>query len=911
MFPDGAFAIICVNMPYAILMVIVLAVVIFVFGAVRSENKKYHEEEYLNNLAGIRNFLTEIKSFEDYITWRQRDDILEKYKPLYNFFGEKSDYYSKEHDVKHFNTTYENFKEWVDDYNCHYVNATIEANGDFFDDIEEKSLDRQQREAVVTDEYSNLVVASAGSGKTLTILGKVLFLTRVKKVRPERILLLSYTRKTVEDLNGRLRTVSSAARAITFHKLGLDIISDFEGERPTVADEELLSDTIRNYLKNDIFAHPEQVNALVQFVACYSNIPEDYDSFQSAGERFDFYNGSVDYETLRSKVHNAGGIKQTLAGERVRSVEELMIANFLYLHGINYEYEKKYPYSDFDYYPDFYLTDYDIWLEHFGVDENGDAKWLNLYDSQKYTQTMNSKREVHRANGTILLETYSYYNKQHRLLDELKTMLASNGVVLKRVNVDEIYDAVSQDKYFGYQLKDLIASFVNLCKSRDLSREKIKELFFSGYKDAFMAKRSELFFEFAFPIMQKYQQVLDDNKSVDFHDMINYAASIVRKYGCRKYDYVIVDEYQDISYSRFNLMKAVRDYSGARILCVGDDWQSIYRFAGSDISLFSEFGKFVGEYKQLLIERTFRNSQELVDIASNFIQKNPMQIKKHPKSNKHLDEPISFVWYNSGEYREIYELFIRKVKELTTKYGYDSSIMVLGRHSFDIDAFLYMDKEKIRRRDGIKFDNETGELAVADLDGFKNLFFSTVHKAKGLQADNVIVLHMENSQYGFPNKLVDDPMLAPLLSEQENYRYAEERRLFYVAITRTKGEVILMSPSTNESEFFMELLRDNNYILSVDGNNDERVNCPWCETGKLVVRKNGTTGEQFLGCSHYPQCNQSYKDIDILKYPMRCNRCGSGFLVKREGRYGEFLGCTNWRPHNQGCNNIVKLEKHC
>ena len=893
-------------MPYVIVLAFVIAILLFIAGAV-SNKRKYQDEEYLKNLVIIRKFLDEIESFDDYVTWKQRDAILKKYKTQHVFFDGKTNYYSKEHDVDKFNSIYEDFKEYIDNYNDSYVDQTIEQNGDFFDNIEGNSLDRQQREAVVTDEYSNLVVAGAGSGKTLTILGKVLFLTEIKKVRPERILLMSYTRKTVEDLNDRLKAIPSSARATTFHKLGLDIISDYEGGRPNIAGEELLGNVVKKYLQNEISDHPDQVQALVQFIACYSNIPEDYNNFQSAGERFDFYRGSVDYETLRSKVKNAGGAKQTLAGERVRSVEELMIANYLYLNGVNYEYEKLYPYSSFTYHPDFYLPDYNIWLEHFGVDENGEAKWLNPYDSQKYAQEMKSKREVHRRNGTTLLETYSYYNKQHRLLDELESMLKNSNVKFNRVDVDEVYNAISQDKYFGYQLRDLIVSFVNLCKSRDLSEDKIKKIFLSGHKDDFMAERARLFFEFAFPIMQRYKKALDEDKSIDFHDMINHAADIVREHGCQKYDYIIVDEYQDISYSRFNLMNAIREQSDAKILCVGDDWQSIYRFAGSDISLFSDFGKFVGEYEQLLIERTFRNSQELVNMASEFIQKNPMQIKKQPKSDKHLNDPISFIQYGSGDYKNIYKIFIQQIEGLIEKYGEDSSIMVLGRHSFDIDALMYIDNEKTRHRGGIRLDKETGKLTIDDLH-YNNLYFSTVHRAKGLQADNVIILHMENSQYGFPNKLTDDPMLAPLLSEQEDYRYAEERRLFYVAITRTKGEVILLSPSTNESEFFTELLQDNNYVLSADDNSSKQVNCPWCETGKLMIRRNGATGEQFLGCSHYPQCNQSYKDINILKYPIKCHRCGSGFLVKRSGKYGDFLGCTNWRPHNEGCSNTVKLK---
>lgn len=891
-----------------LIVAIVLIIIILVIWAQHNLyiGKRYQDKNYLEKLENAKRFLNEIGNFDDYITWKQRDNILKKYQSTHDFFEDKTHYYSREQTVEIFDETFENFKDYVNDYNNKYVNEMIEKNASFFE-VEGHKLDRQQCEAVVTDEYSNLVVAGAGSGKTLTILGKVLFLTKIKHIEPDRILLMSYTRKTVDNLNDRLKKVSSSALATTFHKLGLDIITNYEGKRPNVAEESILRKTVKKYLRDEISIHPKQVQALVEFIACYSNIPEDYDDFKSAGERFDYYKGSVDYETLKSKVHNSGGDKATLAGERVRSVEELMIANFLYLNGIKYEYEKLYPYSDFVYHPDFYLTDYDIWLEHFGVDENGDAKWLNNFDSKKYKKEMASKRKVHEAQGTTLLETYSYYNKQHRLLEELESMLKSNEVKLKRVGIDEVYNAISQDKYFGSQIEDLIISFVNLCKSRDLSEDEIKNLFYNEREDAFVTRRSELFFTFAFPILRRYQNTLDKDNSIDFHDMINHAAAIVRKNGCKGYDYIIIDEYQDISYSRFNLMKAIREHSDAKILCVGDDWQSIYRFAGSDISLFSRFGEFVGEFKQLLIENTHRNSQELVSMASNFIQKNPMQIRKEPKSNESYSDPISFVEYDAADPDAPFIVFVNTVKNLIERFGRDKTIMVLGRHSFDLRPILFEGFERERTRKGIFWNDETGMIKIAGLD-YNNLSFSTVHKAKGLEADNVIILHMENSQYGFPNKLTDDPMLTPLLSEKEDFRFAEERRLFYVAITRTKNETILLAPNVNESEFFTELINDNGYVISADNDASKQINCPWCETGRLVIRRNGATGEQFLGCSHYPQCNQSYKDIDILKHPMRCQKCGSGFLVKRNGRYGDFLGCTNWKPNHEGCDNTINLS---
>lgn len=297
------------------IVIIIFTVIIVIVGLVSSSHshKKYQDEKYLDKLEKARLFLHEIDSFDDYVTWKQRDVILEKHKSTHSFFENKTKFYSKEPDVQRFNRIYEDFKTFIDNYNDEYVDRTIKENDAFFDDIEGKALDHQQREAVVTDEYSNLVVAGAGSGKTLTILGKVLFLTKIKHVKPERILLMSYTRKTVEDLNDRLKKISSNAKATTFHKLGLDIIVAHDGKRPEVANEGLLNKVVRRYLRDGISSHTDQVRALVEFIACYSNIPEDYNEFDSAGERFDYYKGSVDYDTLKSKVNNAKGVKATLA----------------------------------------------------------------------------------------------------------------------------------------------------------------------------------------------------------------------------------------------------------------------------------------------------------------------------------------------------------------------------------------------------------------------------------------------------------------------------------------------------------------------------------------------------------------------------------------------------------------------
>lgn len=669
-----------------------------------------------------------------------------------------------------------------------------------------------------------------------------------------------------------------------------------------MTNENTLGNVIKEYLGKEIFNDEEALEAYIVYVACYMNIPEEHESYDSLGEKLDTEKG-VDFQTLKAKCEPelnrvAMAALDTIQGEKVKSVEELIIANFLYLNGIEYEYEKVYPYGNSMYRPDFYLKEHDIYLEHFGVDENNRAKWLNSFNEQKYVEEMELKREAHKTHGTKLLETYSYYNRDHILLDKLREMLLKENVIFKPRDAKNIYAKVTDnDKNFGKEITNLITTFVNLAKSRQLDYNAVTDLFADRKKarNDFMLERQEIFLKFALPVLKMYDSTLKEKSEIDFNDMINQATDIIKE---RKPEYafqhIIIDEYQDISYSRFNLIKQIRELSGARLICVGDDWQSIYRFAGSDISLFSNFEKYVGKYEQLFIEQTYRNSQSLIDITSKYIQKNNRQISKNPKSKKEpLENPIKFVYYSQDNAEDV---FIKELQAIIDKNG-NKPILVLGRHSFDINDFI-----KMKPNSKIKYYERNDKLEV---EGFEDieLKYITVHKSKGLESDNVIVLNLKNHLLGFPNKMTDDPMLSLLLSDDEEYRFAEERRLFYVALTRTKNEVVLLIP-TDVSLFAEELITDNDFLFTSDNEKLTKTNCPYCQTGHLVIRQNATRHNHFLGCSHYPSCNQTFNSIEILENTVLCTSCESGFMTKRSGQYGSFLGCTNYPK----CKSTIKLQ---
>ena len=520
------------------LTITIIAVALFVaFIVYRQslEKKKYQDTTYLSNLQQISSFFDTIQALNDYTTWVQRDQIKSKYSAVGKYFKNKTDFYKKEEAVKKFNEIFSDFDNYIVQYNQNYVREQKEKLNQYFDDVEGKKLDDQQRTALITDEYSNLIIAGAGSGKTLTILGKVKYLIEQKNVKPKNILLLSFTKKTVDELNERLKNIGLDARATTFHKLGYDTIKQNLENVPALTNENTLSNVVKEYLEKEIFNNAEALEAYIVYVACYMNIPEEHEDFGSLGEKLDTEKG-VDFQTLKSKCDPeelnkvAKAQLDTIQGEKVKSVEELTIANFLYLNGIEYEYEKAYPFGNTVYRPDFYLKDYDIYLEHFGVDENNRAKWLTEFNEQKYVEEMELKREAHKTHNTKLLETYSYYNRDHILLDKLREMLGKENVIFKPRDTKDIYSKVTDnDKNFGKEITNLIITFVNLSKSRKLTYQEITDLFSDREKaeNSYMLERQEIFLKFALPILKKYDNTLREKSEIDFNDMINQATDIV------------------------------------------------------------------------------------------------------------------------------------------------------------------------------------------------------------------------------------------------------------------------------------------------------------------------------------------------------------------------------------------------
>lgn len=894
----------------------------------------------------------------------------------------KEDYaeYISSEDEKFFEKFYnkpETFETDTKQANERYINQELKDNSDLFDDLDGKSLDSQQREAIVVDEDAVKVIAGAGSGKTFTIQGKVKYLTEKRDVDPSEILAISFSNASVDDLKER---IAEPIDIKTFHKVGKDILTQYnQYSRP---DTSALKRIIKRYLTKKALKNEDISKKLIEFFSFYINVPPSDDDIKYEGDLLDWQEG-VDFSTLKRRFKNKQ--RETLNNEIVRSYEELYIANFLFIYGIKYTYEKiySYPNKNFerefnkfkeflfsfneeipdelknditkdllnltdifeeyeikDYLPDFYLDDYNIYIEHFGLNRNCENHLIGGKSSEEYVKEMEWKRKVHKKYGTTLIETFSYYQSENRLLTRLAEKLQAQGVEFNEIDYREVYRILLENKTIK-EWEDfivLLKTFIELFKGNNYDETKFKEFYdyVGGLKDSFSKDRTIAFLKIVEEIYNDYEAYLLKIKKIDFNDMINKASDCIVKNGLDlPYKYIIVDEYQDTSFTRYNLLRNICDNIGAKIMVVGDDWQSIYSFSGCDVNIFTKFDNFFDVCETRYIEKTYRNSQQLIDASSNFVMKNPDQTRKELKSSKSLKYPIKLVNFDN-DFDEIlkFELIIKNIINQSTFKN--KKILILGRNNKDIFNLLKNfnveneygkrkfeilgDEDKLRRNKFVKIVyRESPDV---------NIEYRTVHQSKGLECDNVILINLKNWKAGFPNKMVDDPVLNFVKRNGDSFSYAEERRLFYVALTRTKNNVYLLSPYFKSSVFVQELKTDANVeLLELENNrletlkniekNGERyviptkLKCPVCKTGVVLLESFWNKGKlnRVLKCSHnmappFNRCNweggyygSELEDLDDIEYCPICD----GILIKRY-RHSDghpFLGCTNFRK--TGC----------
>lgn len=779
------------------------------------------------------------------------------------------------------------FKRKLNEHNTNYINKNIDDK--LFDDITGKSLDVEQRRAILKDDIASLVIAGAGSGKTLTICGKVSYLLNRKGVDPNDILLLSYSRKSADDLEKKIKVIDKNIKVGTFHKVGLDILKEYYDKNFVI--EEQFDAIIEQYFREELKKDRLTLNNLVTFKSLYSYGYEDK-HYNDTGELYTDLKRQ-DLVTLKDRIEH-----ETLKKEKVKSIQELQIANFYFLNGVRYKYETPYKIDlstkeHRQYCPDFYLQDYGIYHEHYGVNENMQATQYSEEENARYVENMLWKRKVHEKYQTKYIETYSYQFKNGTILDELKKKLEDNGVQLKPLDDREI-DEVINSIYEGMDFKsfiNLVKSFLSLYKSKYHDESYFEKLKQSSFKNIYQKMRARLFLDICKQIYFYYIKTLRKNDKIDFDDMILKSIGLLDEIKGFKYKYIIVDEFQDISFSRMQFLKALIEHGHARLFAVGDDWQAIYRFSGCDISIFTQFENYFGKASISSITTTHRNSQQLQDVVGPFIRKNKDQINKVIKSNISLDKPIKIV-FSEEDKASTFEDALKDISEIDPY----AKILVLGRNNNDV-TFLDSDLNKVFAKNNVVQIYSTNYP-------FMDIRFSTVHASKGLEEDFVILINAEDKLLGFPNLLEDDPLLDLVLAKKDAIQYAEERRLFYVALTRTRSYCYVLTTKTSTSPFLKEIM-ESPHVSRMDfvlGKNikesslyetkktSNHYKCPKCKSGNLVKRV-GVNGV-FFGCSNYPYCQYTIEDEKVIRANERCPNCGD-FLIKKNGKHFTYYTCHN------------------
>ncbi len=804
-------------------------------------------------------------------------------------------------------------EELVAAANDDFVLSELVEYGSFFDSIESQPLTNSQRRSCVVDEDCNLVLAGAGTGKTSTMIGRAGYLVASDRAKPHELLMLAYAQKAAKEMqerqDSRLKSlqVKGSPTVKTFHALGLEIIGAVEGRRPDIhlmaIDNQVFAKFIDEQLKK-CCDDPDYRELIIRYCGSEKFTYRNPFDFSSISE----YNEYVRINELR-----------TLKNEVVKSFEEIVIANFLNANSVAYIYEQSYKVDtagpDYrQYKPDFYLPEYDVYIEHFALDKSG--KPPSHFDQQKYLSGIDWKRDLHKLHETKLIETYSFQKREGLLESRLAEALKANDVEMIPRSSQELLDellASSQVNEFAILLSD----FLTLFKESDYS---LSELNKKAKSDIDSSRLCLLLSLFA-PILDAYQTELSDSGQIDFADMIRKASDYVEAGAFQSpYIQILVDEFQDINKSRARLLKALcqqRIESG--LFAVGDDWQSIYRFTGSDITYTREFSSYFGATATTSLEQTFRFNNMIGKVSSEFVLKNPAQITKSIESKVYVDQPalsmIRAVRDEDGLRIALDAIVNRRCNNSTE----GSNVLVLGRYNFTIKEWL----QSVAKR---QLKSQFPSLSIE---------FMTVHSAKGKEADFVVILGLGQGKNGFPSEKPTDPILKWLLPIQEPYPQAEERRLFYVALTRARHRVYLIYNPTEASSFVQELLDiDSGYPICKDEIAEglmcvdiPHVVCPDCGRGALLP-KSGPYGV-FVGCSCFPYCKHMEKPCPqcggLMKSNGRfricvnpvcgasipiCLNCG-GVMVERSGPYGKFWGCTNYKRSGEYvCTYTIPIERH-
>ncbi|MCX7059146.1 MAG: UvrD-helicase domain-containing protein [Proteobacteria bacterium] len=793
--------------------------------------------------------------------------------------------------------------------NDSFSQRSTTAFGNLFDSIESNPLTDAQRRACVMADDNNLVLAGAGTGKTSVVLGRIAYLLTSGIARPEQILALAYNVDAAAELRERVRMrvpergAADDVTVQTFHAFGMSVIGAVDGRKPSIsklAADPISRDSFVTTTLEELLRRPGYLRDFLEY---------GFHQLEPCVSAFDF-------PTLEAYERDLGGRDlRTLSGDRVKSAEELRIANWLTLNGVPFTYEAPYPIDTADaqhraYQPDFTIERPDdprgaLFLEHFGIDEHGSPPpFFPPAEAERYKASMDWKRALHTTQQTDLIETYSYEFRRGTIFTDLEARLLGAGVALNPGSPEGCLEML-RGSHVVTQTGSYFSELLPLCREVGTRAEVAHRLSEVLEQDHY---RCQLLWRLLEPIVTKYEEALAEAGDIDFSDLLHRATQYVVDGRFRStFSQILVDEFQDISEPRARLVMALRDQvPDASLFCVGDDWQSIYRFAGADVSFTSRFAERFGEGSTVALDRTFRFNNQIGDVASSFIGRNPSQTQKAIAAVWTVAAPaVSLV--SASLVPQTLKVILDRIGAVGRQQRTRYSVRILARYWHELEGL-------------------TEPAAAAGNENDLDIVLSTVHGAKGLEADYVVVVGLERGRSGFPAEKPTDPFRETFLPIAEPFEFAEERRLFYVALTRARHRVYLLYDLYNCSSFVREL-KEGGYAVVTDEfrghpqahDNRAVLPCPRCATGQLRVR-DGKHG-RFVSCGRYPICTYRERgcgecgglltrigdfrvcaDTNCSGVHPACPSCGSPMQLRR-GPSGSFYGCGNY--------GSLDFELHC
>ncbi|MEX6690082.1 ATP-dependent helicase [Danxiaibacter flavus] len=677
------------------------------------------------------------------------------------------------------------------------------------------ALNEQQRKAVVSETNRLLVLAGAGSGKTKTLLQKLIYLIEEKGVSPANILAITFTRNATNEMIDRLiisadtsgeyekqlfdkkRSKADKDRerlyqqkkykwidgltVRTFHSfcysiLRNDGVNEFDNKFRIIGDEKkdeedelakhVAPETVFEVFHKILIEHCEDTDYLLQLKRYILDYVVDKIHLKKDDLRYS---------------HKDGKYFTTLDGTKVRSKSEQFIADWFYRHSIKYEYEPLLNVKDFSFHPDFYVPEANLYIEHI---------------SDKSFSTKDKEEQFQKGN-LLLVKTFDSMTKDSALFNHTLDKIVKNRLP---ANYHKTVSLSFREEFNGYHdyVKDFVQQVMRITDMIKVENIQINTVLENARKD--QHERVRNFYESAIPIVKEYICYCTNKSYLDFNDLISKSTSLFRnqqdianKYKT-KFDYILVDEFQDVNNLQVELIKLLLT-DKTQLFCVGDDWQSIYGFRGSNVNYIVEFEKHFEKAGTIKLNLNYRSTQNIVGASNEVIKHNKFKVDKDVQASKKSEHKI--VVYSGNSQEENIQFCVDKVKEFLNDGITNDEILFLYRRSKMFTPYFYRFRDEAIRIQG-----------------------KTIHAAKGLEAKIVFIIGLTEGNGGFPDIWLEDRIFQVIKKANHDLLMEEERRLFYVAITRAKDKLFLITEKGSESSFLKEIpetftVRTSNPIKSV------------------------------------------------------------------------------------------------